>query len=122
MLGKRGHAAVEPPQPQRRRAVPLAQLADAGALERIEVGPVRGVVAAVLTGTPDGQRPQETAHERHREHRAQHLLAPPDAEQRVRRPAFHRPSSHTPSFSRVTGLSRSSRDEASKTITPFSMM
>jgi hypothetical protein len=29
---------------------------------------------------------------------------------------------HTPNFSRVTGLARSSRDEASKTIVPFSMM
>src|SRR2546425_3622967 len=80
MLSERGHAAVEPPQPQRRRAVPLAQLADAGALERIEVGPVRGVVAALLAGAPHGQRPQEAADERHREHRAHDLLAPPDAE------------------------------------------
>ncbi len=30
--------------------------------------------------------------------------------------------SQTPSFSRVTALSRSSRDDASKTMSPFSMM
>src|SRR5260370_413708 len=84
------HAAIEPRQPQRRRAVPLAQLADAGALERIERRHVRPVMAAVDPGPPDRQRPHEAADQRHRQHRAHELLAPPGTEQRTRRPAFHR--------------------------------
>ena len=116
------HAAIEPRQPQRRRAVPLAQLADAGALERIERRPVRAMMTALLAGPPHGQRPHQAAHERHRQDPAQDVLASTDAEQRARRPALHRPPGQTPNFSRVTGLSRSSRAEASKTITPFSMM
>jgi len=84
------HAAIEPRQPQRRRAVPLAQLADAGALERIERRPVRAVMAALLAGPPHGQRPHQAADQRHGQRRAPELLPPPHAQQRARRPAFHR--------------------------------
>ena len=89
MLFEGRHAAIEPRQPQRRRAVPLAQLADARALERIEHRHLRPVMAAVLAGAPHRQRPDKAADQRHRQHRAHELLAPPHAQQRARRPVFH---------------------------------
>jgi len=69
MLVECSDAAVEPRQPQRRRAVALAQFADAGALERIE----RRRVGRRGGRRPDRDAERASAHrkaadERHRQH------------------------------------------------------
>src|SRR5207249_10321047 len=110
-------AAAPTGEPEARATLAFLEFGHAGALEDVgDPCPVAVAVTTVLAGAAPGQAPQQCAQQRQRE-RELHQAPAPGQGERVRGPALH-----TPSFSRVIALSRSSWAGPSKTIAPFSMM